>query len=138
MILETGLRTYLLSQTSITDIVLARIYGLVREQGNDVSLPINQQLPAVLIQRISSIRQQTFCGTAPLVETDIQVDSYAMTGQDAWALAEALRAVLMDFNGTMGETYVDTVHLTNEFPLTDPEPGIIRITQLYTMWYLED
>jgi hypothetical protein len=138
VILEQGLRVYLVADPSIAALVAARIYGLVREQGNDVTLPIGAQLPAVLIQRTSSIRQQLLCGTSPLVEADVQVDSFAMTGDDAWALAAALRAAMIDFNGNMGETYVDTVHLTNEFPVTDPDPGIIRVTQIYTIFYLED
>jgi Protein of unknown function (DUF3168) len=138
MILETGLRAYLVGLDAITALVAERIYGMVREQGNDQTLPVGAQLPAVLIMRDNSIRQQLFCGTSPLVQTDVQVDSFAMTGDDAWGLAKALRAALVDFNGLMGLTWVDTVHLNNEFPITDPDPGIIRVKQIYTMFYLEE
>ena len=54
------------------------------------------------------------------------------------ALAAVLRALLIDFTGTMGGAYVDRVLLTNEFPLNDPDPGVIRVTQLYNFWYVED
>jgi hypothetical protein len=138
VILEQGLRAFLADAPTISALVIDRIYGLVREQGNDQTLPPDAQLPAVLIQRTTTQRQQLFCGTSPFVSADVQVDSYAITGDDAWGLAKALRTLLVDFTGNMGETWVDTVHLTNEFPLSDPDPGIIRITQLYNIWYLED
>ena len=129
-VLEAGLRSYLLLIPAITDLVGPRVYGILRQQSQD--------LPAILIQRTQTTRQPKFCATDKLVSCDMQVDAYAMTGDGGWALAAALRAALIDFNGTMGETYVDKVMLTNEFPLNDPDPGVIRITQLYNFWYVED
>ena len=38
----------------------------------------------------------------------------------------------------MGATFIDHCTLENEFPLVDPDPGIIRVTQLYNIWYVED
>jgi hypothetical protein len=38
----------------------------------------------------------------------------------------------------MGETFVDKVFLINEFPMVDPDPGILRVVQTYNFWYLED
>lgn len=132
MTLEQGIRVFLAGVAPVTAFVGANIFGLVREQGTA------DQLPAVLIQRSSTARTVLFCGTDHLVSADLQVDSYAMTGDDAWALARALRQALVDFTGNFGDVAIDTVHLTNEFPLTDPDPGIIRITQLYNIWYQED
>lgn len=130
MIFDTELRKYLLTVPALTDLVQSRIYGILRQQSQD--------LPAVLIQRVQTTRQPKFCATDKLVSSDIQVDAYAMTGDSGWALAAALRATLVDFTGTMGDAYVDKVMLTNEFPLNDPDPGVIRVTQLYNFWYVED
>ena len=130
MIFESELKAYLLTIPALTNLVGSRIYGILRQQSQD--------LPAILIQRVQTTRQPKFCATDKLVSSDIQIDAYAMTGDSGWALAAALRATLMDFTGTMGAAYVDKVMLTNEFPLNDPDPGVIRITQLYNFWYVED
>jgi len=132
MQLESALKAYLLSIPAITAVVSQRVYGILRQQSQD--------LPAVLIQRVGTVRQRKFCATKtdPLVSADLQVDSYAMGGDTGWALAKEMRLTLMNFTGMMGDTYVDEVILTNEFPLNDPDPGVIRITQLYNFWYLED
>jgi hypothetical protein len=131
-IFEAELRSYLLTLSPITDLVARRIYGMLREP--------NSELPALIIQRTHTLRQRTFCGpghTIKLVSADFQLDSYALTGQDAWQLASALRDALIDFQGMMGATFVNAITLSNEFPLVDPEPGDIRVTQLFNFWYVE-
>jgi hypothetical protein len=130
--IEADLRTFLLGEPTITALVGQRVYGLVREQG------LAEQLPAVLLQRIHTNRFTTFCSTTKLVDANMQVDSFGIGGTDAWTLADALRHLLIDFSGMMGTTEVSKMLLANEFPLTDPDPGVIRVTQLYNLWYVED
>lgn len=129
-VLEADIITHLKTLPAITDLVGARIYGILRQQSQD--------LPAILIQRVQTTRQVKFCATDKLVSTDMQIDAYDKNGDSVWALAAAMRAALIDFTGTMGATYVDKVILSNEFPLNDPDPGVIRVTQLYNFWYQED
>jgi hypothetical protein len=130
MRVETDFRSWLLAEPTISAIVGGRIFGLVREP--------QAALPAINIQRIVTRRQELFCGVDPLVSADLQVDSYAIDGDGAWTCAEALRTVLKNFSGPMGTTQVDKVFLINEFPLVDPDPGIIRVVQTYNFWYVED
>jgi hypothetical protein len=130
MRLETDFRTWLLDEPTVAALVAGRIFGLVREP--------QALLPAINIQRIFTRRGQTFCGVVPLVSADLQVDSFAIDGDGAWALAATLRLALKNFSGPMGATQVDKVFLVNEFPLVDPDPGIIRVVQTYNFWYVED
>jgi hypothetical protein len=130
MRLETGLRTFLLDAPAIQAQVAQRIYGVIREP--------NSPLPSVNIQRSHTARQELFCGVSPLVSADLTIDSYGIDGDQAWALAEALKLLFRNFSGEVGDTVVKKVFLTNEFPLTDPDPGVFRIVQLYNFWYLED
>jgi hypothetical protein len=109
--LEQGIIEFLSGVAPVTAIAGANLFGLRRGR----EPPNVAQIPAVLVQRTTTLR-----------------------GDDAWALAKALRKALVDFTGNFGEVAIDTVHLTNEFPMTDPEPGIIRIVQLYNIWYQED
>jgi Protein of unknown function (DUF3168) len=129
-VLESDLRTFLLTVETIVAIVVDRIFGLLRTPGSDI--------PALMIQRTSSTRQPLYCGTSALVSADFQLDIYAMSGQDAWALAGAVREALLDFQGSMGATRINRVFLDNEFPVVDSDPGIIRVTQLYTFWYYQE
>lgn len=129
-ILEVDIRDFLAGIESIAAVVENRVFGVVR--------PRNTPLPQVLITRVTTTRQNTICGTSTLVSCDLQIDSFALQGQDAWQLATLVRRALMDFSGTMGATSVNKIFLTNEFPLTDPEPGVLRVTQTYNVWYYEE
>lgn len=130
MRLETDLRNFLIAEPTIEALVAQRVYGVIREP--------NAPLPSINIQRNHTMRQELFCGVSSLVSADLMIDSYGIDGDDAWTVAKALRLLFKDFSGDVGETVVKKVFLTNEFPLTDPDPGIIRIVQLYNFWYLED
>lgn len=130
MRLETDLRDFLIAATAITDLVGERIFGMLREPG--------ARLPAVLIQRIHTARQELFCGVSELVSADLQIDSFAIDSDGAWTLARALRLLFKNFSGNMGPTLVDKVFLINEFPMIDPDPGIMRVVQTYNFWYVED
>ncbi len=127
---EADIVTYARSVEAIAALVAKRVYGLYREP--------NAPLPQLLIQRTSTTRQELICGTSRLVSADFQLDSYGLTGQDATGLAKVVRKAFKRFSGMMGETTVQQCFLTNEFPKVDPEPGDISVTQLYTIWYLED
>ena len=131
MILEQAFPEYLLTIPQITALVHDQIYGVLRPQGP-------RPLPEILITRTQTTRQDKFCGVDALVNADIQVDCYAAGAQDAMTLADTLRKALKDFSGTMGDLVVQKVFLSNEFPVYDPDPGIIRVTQTYNFWYLED
>lgn len=115
---------------ALTTLVGQGVYGLVRPQ----AAPI----PSVLITRTQTVRQNTYCRQSKLVSADLQIDAYAINGDSAWAVANALRAALVDFTGMMSDVSVNKVFLTNEFPLVDPDPGVMRVTQIYNIWYLED
>lgn len=131
MMFEEDLRSYLLTVTSLTSIVGAQIFGVRRPQGD-------RPLPEILIQRAHTLRQVLFCGTDSLVNADFQVDSYGIELSQVIALAKAVRLVLKDYKGSMGATHVDQMTLINEFPMDDPDPGVIRMLQIYNVWYSED
>ena len=130
MIFEEDFLTFL-KASSVNALCNGQIYGLQRPKGE-------RPLPEILIQRASTVRQKLFCGTSNLVSAQIQVDSFGLQLDQTLGLARALRLLLVDYTGTMGDTYVEDVSLDNEFPTVDADPGIFRITQLYDFWYAED
>jgi Protein of unknown function (DUF3168) len=128
--LETDLRNFLIAAPAVAALVAQRVYGLIREPGS--------ALPSVNVQRTHTLRQELFCGVSTLASADMQIDAFGINGDDAWTLARALRETFKNFSGDMGDTVVKKVFLINEFPLTDSDPGVIRVVQLYNFWYLED
>jgi hypothetical protein len=129
--LETDLRNFLIAAPTISALVAQRIYGLIREP--------NTPLPSINVQRAHTQRQELFCGVAPLADASMQIDSFGIDGDTAWAVAKALRLLFQNLtNVAMGPTLVQKMFLANEFPMVDPDPGIIRVVQLYNVWYLED
>lgn len=131
MILEQAFPDFLLTVPEITAMVRSQIYGLVRPQGP-------RPLPEILIARTQTQRQDRFCGVDGLVNADVQLDCYADGLEMATSLASTVRKVLRNFSGMMGDVVVQKVFLSNEFPVYDPDPGIIRVTQTYNFWYEED
>jgi hypothetical protein len=128
---EAGIRSYLLTCDAVCAIT-KRFYAWTRPQNSD-------SLPDVLITRAATLFQQTSCGTDSLVSGQMQIDSFAMNGLVAVRLAQVLKAALDGFStGMMGDTYVDRVIIDNEFATGDPDPGIARMTQLYTFWFKEN
>lgn len=124
---------YLESVPAIAAIVRDRIYGLRRPQQGSPE----DQLPAVMISRTQTTTQKLFCGTDDLWQAEMQVDCFAM-GASVFKLQKAVKKALVDFSGLMGATTVDEVTLINEFPVDDPDPGVERWTQVYSIFYVED
>lgn len=108
-----------------------RIYPLVIPQGVD-----STQTPCVVYQRVGASRGVRYTGTDNLVNAIYQIDSYATTYRAAALLAEAVRSAIVDFNGTVGSHSIKTVNIENDFAVEDPDPGLYRISQTYSIWYV--
>lgn len=93
-------------------------------------------MPAIVWLSPSSERQKMFCGTDGLKGVGYQFDFYAVDRDQCKALADAFSAQLEDYSGPMGEVNISSVSLDTEFTLPpEPNPGLYRRTQLYTIWH---
>lgn len=113
-----------------------RVYPLVIPQKK----PRNgtQVTPCVVYQTRNVDRQVTYCGTSGLLRTEMQLDCYATSYEDAADLAAAVRELLTDFRGSLGGVVsVRHAALQTEFDLQDPEPGLYRVSQLWVFWHEE-
>ncbi len=93
--------------------------------------------PCATFTLVGSTRDAEHCGTSDVVQASYQVDSWAKRRPDARALARAIRRRMVDYSGPMGDVEVQRVLITAEFDATDPDPGLRRRTQTYTVWYVE-
>jgi len=112
-----------------------RIYPLMIPQKVPGGAP---QLPAVVTALTSVERQVLYCGTSGLVRSRVNLDCYALTFDEAKELADAVRQVLQDFNGMLGQILdVRNAAMDTEIELVDIEPGIYRVSQSWAIWHVE-
>ena len=111
-----------------------RIYPLVipqHEQGDTT------YMPCVVYTKVGLSRGVTKSGSDTTVNVTYQVDCYATTYKAAAQLADAVRVGIIDANGTYGGHAIKTANLTNEFAIEDPDPGLYRISQTWSVWVVE-
>lgn len=132
--LGKGIRTYLLNQTSITDLVSTRIYPS--------TFPEGVIFPAVRYTIVSQFRQQLVGGASGMVESSVQFDVYASTHISANQIAEALREVLQGFSGSMGSEYVWSVQMSTgremyEAAADASDEGLYRVIMDFAVMFEE-
>lgn len=111
-----------------------RIYPLVIPQSDSSD---ESQYPCLVFTKIGASRGVTKSGTDTLVNAQYQIDCYATTYKAAGQLADTVRVALMDYNGTISGHEIKTANLESELALTDPDPGLYRMMQTYSIWYVE-
>lgn len=120
---------------------LAGVRGLVASRIYPDMLPQSPALPAVVVQKTGGIRNRAYCGTDRAVLGTYQIDVYGRSRAEARQVAEAIAdespAGMLDYRGLMGIVTVKDCALTSDFDSIDPEPGLLKRTQLWDVWYVE-
>lgn len=125
--LVEGLFSVLTSDSAITGIVGDRVYPLL--------MPQSGTIPAIVYSQIGRREDVSLCSADGKIRATIQIDSYSKQYRTSKMLADAVRSVLVDFTGAMGDARVATVILDQELDLDDPEPGLFRVSQTFFIWY---
>jgi len=127
---EPNVRAYLVTVTEVTALLGQRIYSQRAPDGS-------RGLYAVY-QRSGRQGESTFCAPDDLVGGDYQIDVYGRDDQEVGLAARAIRRAMVETRvAQMGPVAVKKVFLVNDFDSVDPDPGLVRRTQLYTIWYAE-
>lgn len=132
MTLGIGLRTFLIADASIADVVNSeRIY------------PIN--LPQGITE--TSVRYALVSGNRPfsspsgpleLSAPRVQIDTFAPTYAEAIALAELIRKRIDGYKGAMGSVTVQGTFFANERDGYEPESKLYFVSRDYFIWHEED
>lgn len=96
-----------------------------------------RKMPCVVWRRDGSARDRTFCATDSLVEGSWSFEAKAPDYVVAKNLADAVRDSMVDYSGLMGNVHVDKVFIEDEADFIDDEPGLLSVTQSFTVWFLE-
>lgn len=141
MKLATALVELLVSDTALLSLLgedgIVRIFPMIVPQKRAVL----KQMPCIVYTVTGEDRTKTYCGTVPMTRAAVQFDSYGVTlmGADgAFEVSAALRRQLLDYRGQVGGVTISDVELTNSLTAYDMEPGLMRVVDLYSIWYTED
>ena len=129
-----AVKTRLSAVAGVTSIVgsgtAARIYPSVLRQGG--------AYPAVRYQQIDGLRESAMGSDTGVVSATVQVDSYADTYAAARALANAVRAAMQRFRGTVSSVVIDDVFVAsgpNDF--YEEQVKKYRCQFDFTVWHRE-
>lgn len=110
--------------------VVARVYPVLLVQ--------SPELPAVVYQRISTVRDHSHDGPVGLVSARFQFSCWAESYAEAKALAADLRVALDGFKGTVAGTRIDGIFSAGEHDDFDQEPQRFRVIADYVAWWAEE
>jgi hypothetical protein len=111
MSLEAKIYALLSADAGVLALVSTRVYPVVAPQGTT--------LPYVVYQRISSGREYALDGYCGLENSRMQVDVYADTEKEAWAVADAVTTAMR------GST---TFAVSGDDPKVLEEGGAFRVS----------
>lgn len=106
MELEEAIRTYLLTQTALTNLVSTRILL------NDVSSGFI--LPAVYYFKVSDVKNHVLEGQLSLENPVYQYSAAAATKSGAVAIRNILKTALNDYHGVLSGITIQHIKLLNE------------------------
>lgn len=130
--IESALRTHILGDTDITNLVGQRMYP--------VKLPQDPTMPAISYFRVSGIRHKSYGGPSGLAGPRIQIDAWAgePSGyKTAKELADLIRKRLDGFSGLLGTDRIWGAFLENDTDMYEDETKLHRVSQDYFVWYKE-
>lgn len=131
---DSSLVSHLRADADVAALVGERVFPLMIPQH---AYDEATKLPCLVYQRVGTQRLPLFCATDSTVRTNYLVSSYARSYIKAKELADAVRGALIDFTGIMYGVDVKKILSESEQDLDDPEPGLYRVLQTWTIWFVE-
>jgi len=132
MSVEEGLVAELRDDAGVTAIVGTRIYPEAIPQKDGT-------MPAIVYQRLISLRDRELAGTTDLINVRVRVDCWDTSYSGCKALADAVRLALNDERVALGSFVVQDVFLDTEGDLSefDGDDSDYRVSQEYEISYVE-
>lgn len=91
--IRTALRTLILANGAVASKIGTRVFP--------GRLPQGEKRDSLVVQRISAVGGHTMDGPDGLEWRRFQIDAYSETGDGAFALAEAVKAAIVGYRGTV-------------------------------------
>jgi Protein of unknown function (DUF3168) len=115
MSIESAIVNLISASQDLTALIGSRLYPLYRPQA--------QRLACVVYQQVGGSDTLTTAGPLRLYEARFQFTCFAPAHADCVALAAALRMLLEDCDGTVGDIVIQETQVTGpiDLPVLDPE-----------------
>lgn len=128
--ISDGLKTLLLAQSSVTDLVGQRIFKTGARQGTPQ--------PYIVIDRVSDEKYKGLDGFLNTKHCEVDIECWASTQTAAAALAKVVSDYLDDFSGaTGGSETILAAHQVGEADNYDPPKGGGEIAEFVTILNFE-
>lgn len=132
--MEDDFRALLAADDGIAAMTGTRIYWGRRSQSTSV-------LPAIVLARVSGVRDYHSLDASGLVQSRVQVDCFAENYGGAKYTARAVRDAINSYSGTVGATVFQHVTIDSERDYDETESGADRhlfVTSLdLLIWHTE-
>jgi hypothetical protein len=125
-VIESGIRTLLGAQSSITNLLTSQTIGTVTFNGIFVQQAKQGFIPPfIAIKRIERDPMACLDGTVGMMSSDIVVSCVALTSDKADAVAKAVTDYFKDYTGAAGSDTIDAVIWTDAptDEIADPAGG---------------
>jgi len=132
MQIEQAVLTELLADSGVTDLVGERIYY--------VKAPQDVGKPYVVFFKASAPREYSHDGASRLARPRFQFSCFATTYYEAKQIAEAIRAAIEAFSGTMGGdggVEVGSCVCLNESDIYEENTQLFHLAIDYLIWHKE-
>lgn len=126
---EYDIKDLLLADGTVSGIIGTRIWPN--------KLPQGAELEAITYTRVSGVRLKTLKGLAGLARPSFQIDCWAEKYTEVKTLANAVRAVLDGYQGTVNTIRIDRIQILNEVDDFNPELHLYRVIQDYEVFHAE-
>lgn len=124
-----ALRTRLIATANVQSIVSSRIYP--------VKMPDNPTFPAISMQMVSALHEESLSGSSGLVGALLQLDCWAASINTAHDLAEKVRLALEGFRGTVASHDIQGITDWQTIDSFDDDTAIYRVSCLSRVWHIE-
>ena len=114
--IEAAIFSALTNESSISDIVAARVYAMFAPQ--------TTELPYIIYQQISAIRDHTLDGPSGYTDSRYQLTCWATTYELAKQLFEAVRIFFDGYHATVAGVNIQYVQFENELDTFAKQPGV--------------
>lgn len=123
MSIEPAIKTILLGDTPVTDLVSSRIFY--------INKPQNVTSSCIVLQLLSTVRGLVFGGANGYSNGTLQITCFAPRYEIVKTLTDAVRAALHGFAGTVASTEVSFIKITsdNDIPVVPAEGR--QVTNVY-------
>ena len=116
--MRVDLRTFLLNDATISELVQDRVYWDRKEE--------QASRPFIVARVISDVPAFVYQGPDQTRRALIQLDVFDEDRTDAVTLTNRLESLLSGFSGSMGDTRIGYCFVTNRIPSYDPDLNLER------------